>query len=77
MIRRPIWDYLTSHRENDAELSLAIHHARVSLLRSVEWIGLDHGSHTAQFSKVQCVLFSGWCSRSCAFYILRALCRNL
>jgi len=34
-----------SHRQNDAELCLATHHARVSLGRFFERIGFNHGPH--------------------------------
>src|SRR5450432_1853376 len=35
----------TSHRQNDAELCVAAHHARVSLVRLFEWICFNHGTH--------------------------------
>ena len=35
----------TSHRQNDAELCIAAHHARVSLGRFFERIGFNHGTH--------------------------------
>ena len=37
----------TSHRQNDAELCIAAHHARVSLGRFFERVRLDHGTHAA------------------------------
>src|SRR5580704_18523192 len=45
-----------SHCQNDAELCLAVHHARVSLARFFQWISFDHGTHAAQFGKVQRIL---------------------
>jgi hypothetical protein len=35
----------TSHRQNDAELCIAAHHARVGLGRFFERIGFNHGTH--------------------------------
>ena len=34
-----------SHRQNNSELRLAAHHARVSLGRFFERIGFNHGTH--------------------------------
>ncbi len=48
----------TSHRQNDAELRLAAHHARVSLGRFFERICFNHGTHAGQFGEVQCTLLS-------------------
>ena len=50
----------TSHRQNDAELCLAAHHARVSLGRFFERIGFNHGTHAGQFGEAQRVLGIGW-----------------
>jgi hypothetical protein len=36
---------LFSHRQNDAELCFAAHHARVGFSRFVERIGFNHGTH--------------------------------
>src|SRR5208282_2151664 len=54
----------TSHRENDAKLCLAAHHARVSFGRFFERVCLDHGTHAAQFGETQCVLGVGCRSSS-------------
>src|ERR1051326_629148 len=53
----------TSHRQNNAELCLAAHHSRVRLCGFLQWISLNHGAHSSQFSKMQCVFGIGW--RSC------------
>src|ERR1035437_8923144 len=53
----------TSHRQNDAELCVAAQHSRISLGRSFERIGFNHGTHAGQFGEAQSVLRIGWCSR--------------
>src|SRR5215467_7643832 len=60
----------TSHRQNNAEFCFAAHHARVSLARLFERVCLDHRAHARKFSEIQCVPFSGWCTRSRALNIL-------
>ena len=39
--------WLTSHRQNDAELRLATYHTRITLGRLFKRIGFNHGTHTA------------------------------
>ena len=55
--------FANSHRQNDAKLCLAAHHARVSLARFFERICFNHRTHAGQFGEVQCVLGIGWRSR--------------
>jgi hypothetical protein len=47
---------LPLHRQNDAELGLAAHHARVSLARSFKRISFDHGAHAGHLREMQRVL---------------------
>src|SRR5689334_10871702 len=60
----PGCNFLFLHRQHDAELSVAAHHARKSLARFLQRKCFNHGAHAAEFGEPQSVLGIGWGSRS-------------
>lgn len=46
---------LRIHREHDPKASLPGHHAIVGFRGARQWESLDHGAHTGECGKLQCV----------------------